>query len=66
MSWIFIGTLLGSLVTSSHDTEEACRGRLAMLAKKDVVGQCIQQQQMFSYSNNAQTCNYSNSTIICK
>lgn len=38
--WIFSGILLGSIVTSSHDTEEACRGRASMLRDKGVVGDC--------------------------
>ncbi len=29
--WILTGILLGSIVTSIHDSEEACRGRMAML-----------------------------------
>lgn len=33
MNWILTGLLLGSLVTSTHDTEEACLGRKAVLAK---------------------------------
>jgi hypothetical protein len=32
--WILTGLLLGSLVTSTHDNEEACRGRMAMLGKE--------------------------------
>lgn len=40
MNWIFIGLLAGSLVTSTHETEEACLGRAEVLKKKDVVGRC--------------------------
>lgn len=40
MNWIFIGLLAGSLVTSTHETEEACLGRAEMLRKKEVVGRC--------------------------
>lgn len=43
MTWLLVGTLLGSIVTSEHTSEEACRGRLAMLQKKEVVAQCVQQ-----------------------
>ena len=42
MNWLFIGTLLGSVVTSPHDTEEACRGREYTLRGKGVIGQCVQ------------------------
>lgn len=44
MDWVFTGLLLGSLVTSQHASEEACEGRRAMLAKKEVVGQCNKPQ----------------------
>jgi len=45
MNFIFVGTLLGSLVTSQHDTREACLGRQAVLQEKGVVGECIHKQQ---------------------
>lgn len=41
MGWIFVGLLLGSVVTSSHESEEACLGRKALLEKKEVRGQCV-------------------------
>lgn len=34
MKWILIAWLMGSLVTSVHDTEEQCEGRRAMLSKE--------------------------------
>jgi hypothetical protein len=43
MNWVFIEAILGSIVTSSHDTQEACEGRKVMLEKKEIKGQCIQQ-----------------------
>ena len=39
--YIFVGLLLGSLVTSHHDTKEACEGRRVTLAEKGVVGRCV-------------------------
>ncbi len=42
LQWVFIGYLLGSTVTSQHDTREACEGRAVMLREKGVVGQCVQ------------------------
>lgn len=33
MMWILTGMLLGSIITSAHDTEELCQGRRAMLTK---------------------------------
>lgn len=41
MNWLFIGTLLGSIVTSGHDTKEACEGRKVILQEKGVAGQCV-------------------------
>lgn len=33
MNWIFIGLLAGNLVTSGHETREACEGR-AVIARE--------------------------------
>lgn len=56
--WIFVGLLLGSMVTSSHDTKEACEGRRVMLTEKGVSGQCVQQPNnlYFSTSGNIKLC----------
>lgn len=43
MKYIFVGMLLNSLVTSTHDNEEACKGREAMLKEKGIVGQCAKE-----------------------
>jgi hypothetical protein len=43
MTWLFAGMLLGSIVTSSHETREACEGRAVLLREKGVIGQCVQQ-----------------------
>ena len=40
MDWVFMGMLLGSLVTSAHPSREACEGRAVMLKEKGVVGKC--------------------------
>lgn len=46
MKYILIGTILGSLVTSSHDSEEACKGRQAMLLKeKSIMSECYKEPQ---------------------
>jgi hypothetical protein len=39
--YIFVGVLLGSLVTSVHMDYEACAGRKAVLIEKNVVGDCF-------------------------
>lgn len=38
--YILIGILLGSIVTSTHDSREACEGRKTILAEKGVVAEC--------------------------
>lgn len=49
MNWILTGMLLGSLITSTHDTEEACLGRKAMLDKvKEVRGVVCHAQPQYS------------------
>lgn len=48
MSWLYIGMLLGSVVTSTHDTKEACLGREAVLKEKGVIGQCVNQNIGFT------------------
>ena len=51
MKWILIGTLLGSLVTSQHDSEEGCRGRAAVLKKKDIITECYPAPAPFSVND---------------
>lgn len=41
MVWILVGLVAGSLVTSQHDTEEACLGRKALLEKQAVSAKCV-------------------------
>lgn len=42
MNWILIAITSGMLMTSSHETEEACLGRKAMLEKdKTVNAKCV-------------------------
>ena len=50
MRYIFVGMLLNSLVTSTHDSEEACKGREAMLKEKGVMGQCVKEPSNFTTS----------------
>jgi hypothetical protein len=38
MTWIFVGILAGSLVTSTHDNKEACEGRAVTMKEKGVIG----------------------------
>ena len=42
MNWICIGLLAGSLVTSLHDTREACEGRVVMLREAKVSAKCVE------------------------
>lgn len=42
MNWILIAITSGMLMTSHHDTEEACLGRKAMLEKDKITNsKCI-------------------------
>ena len=43
MNWIFVGLLAGSLVTSQHETREACEGH-AVIAREAKVerGKCVE------------------------
>lgn len=36
MNWILVAISAGMLMTSSHDTEEACLGRLAIITKAPI------------------------------
>lgn len=42
MSWILIAVVAGSLVVSSHDTKEACSGRVATLAEQKITAKCVE------------------------
>ena len=42
MNWVFTGILLGSIVTSQHESKELCLGRKAMLTEKGVIGDCAE------------------------
>ena len=58
MKYIFVGMLLNSLVTSTHDGEEACKGREAMLKEKGVVGQCVKEPTSYSgFTGATRICN---------
>lgn len=48
MTWIFTGLLLGSIVTSSHDSREACEGRAVLLKEKGVNGKCVEMIQFLN------------------
>jgi hypothetical protein len=50
MKWILIGTLLGSLVTSTHETREACEGRAVLLREKGVIAKCVETPPQASWS----------------
>lgn len=60
MKYIFIGMLLNSIVTSTHESEEACKGREAILREKGVIGQCIKDQ-----TSNFTTSGYTGHIRMC-
>lgn len=41
MKYLLIGSLLGSLISSEHDTREACEGRAVILREKGASAQCV-------------------------
>lgn len=42
MKWLLIGTLLGSMLSSSHETREECEGRAVMLREKGAFVKCVE------------------------
>lgn len=58
--YIFIGILLGSIVTSTHGDKEACLGRKAILQEKGVIGDCVPEPFTGIYLGNS----YSGSSTI--
>jgi hypothetical protein len=42
MNWILIGTMAGSLITSLHDTREACEGRAVILKEQKAIVKCVE------------------------
>lgn len=69
MSWIYVGLLAGSLVTSTHDSKEACEGRAVTLKEKGVIGKCVEGASGFStglsYSNTIQCLRVDGSVGPC-
>ena len=53
MNWIFIGILAGSLVTSGHDTREACEGRAVIMREQKVErGKCVELAPLYVTGSN--------------
>ena len=42
MSWILIGSLAGSLLTSTFDNREACEGRAVILREAKATVKCVE------------------------
>jgi len=42
MDWILIGTVAGSLVTSTFASKEACLGRVAILHDLKIEAKCVE------------------------
>lgn len=59
MNWILIAIASGMLMTSSHDTEEACLGRKAILEKDKITNsKCVNMQnnQLSGYGSTCYNC----------
>ena len=41
MNWILVGVIAGSVITSSHDTKEACFDRKATLSEQRIPAICV-------------------------
>ncbi len=42
MTWVLVGLLGGSLLTSEHQTREACEGRAVILREKGAQAKCVE------------------------
>ena len=42
MNWILLAIVSGSILTSSHDTKEACLGRAAILHEQKIEAKCVE------------------------
>ncbi len=56
MNYLLIGTLLGSIITSPHDTREACEGRAVLLREKGATVQCVTNTHTLSTSGTVLLC----------
>lgn len=65
MNWIYIALLSGNLITSQHDTEEACLGRKAILEKENKItnAKCINMMTSFYGSIGTITLSPSTNTM---
>lgn len=69
MKYILIARLLGSLVISEHDTEEACLGRKAILSKEKVTAaECYKEpsSSMTLSTGTITSCYYNNGQLLCR
>jgi len=42
MPWILIAVVSGSILTSGHETKEACMGRVSTLSEQKITAQCVE------------------------
>lgn len=49
-TWMIIGLLLNSTITSQHQNREECEGRAAMLREKGAYVRCIEATPMNTYT----------------
>lgn len=70
MNWILIAITSGMLMTSSHETEEACLGRQAMLKKDKITNsKCVDMQNLltgYSSTGNSTICYLTPNGSSCK
>ena len=52
MNWILIAITSGMIMTSSHENEEACLGRKAILEKDKIINsKCVDMRPNFATTN---------------
>lgn len=66
MNWILIAITSGMLMTSSHDNEEACLGRKAMLEKDKITNaKCVDMRTSNAFISNGIVCGRSVPGSVC-
>jgi hypothetical protein len=58
MNWILIAIVSGSILTSGHDTEEACLGRKAMLEKDKISAKCVSAPTLYNSITSSSCCTF--------
>lgn len=68
MKFVLLAWIMGSLITSTHESEEQCEGRRAMLLKESKVtgAMCVKQQQTTSLTSGTISFGNGNASVACR